>query len=219
MRTEHSNLTQCYDNVDWTSVSLPTANVDHAYHMRSSLSLPLDAESLRFSAGNTNITHGHFEVSATAPAGSTEAIVDVDAFYDSPEVFDNMTMCRIHDDTWDGRDTWGLSIFVWSFIFRQRQWLTKYSLQGSRGDMRAPPLRLHVHLRLPAASGIPVQLGWLTTFLPNFSHTLHNLTAAAFFELVSLQGSRGPILAEVCLSRYSITYGVLTGGLSTTVCQ
>lgn len=84
------------------------------YHKRASLQLPLNAESLRFSA-NTSLAYGNFEISATAPAGSNKAIVDVDVFYNSSEAFDALTMCRIYEGDWDGRETWGMSIFVRSF--------------------------------------------------------------------------------------------------------
>ena len=90
------------------------------YHRRASLKLPLNAESLRFSA-DTNLAYGNFEISVTAPAGSSKAIVDVDVFYNSSEAFDALTMCRIYEDDWDGRETWGLSIFVRSFTVSRRE--------------------------------------------------------------------------------------------------
>ena len=106
-----SLLPHCYDNINWTSAAPPAADVDGEYHKRAKLSLPLDAKTFMFDAVETNLTYGHFEVSATAPAGSTEAIVEVEASYNSPQAFANMTTCRIRRHSREGH-TWGLGIFV-----------------------------------------------------------------------------------------------------------
>ena len=97
--------------VKWTGVSSPVTDANSEYRMRTSLSLPLDAKTLAFNAAESNLTYGHFEVSATAPAGSTEAIVEVEVFYTSSEAFDKMNICCIHERTPEG-DTWGLGISV-----------------------------------------------------------------------------------------------------------
>ena len=79
--------------------------------MKTSLSFPLDAETLMFNAEETDLTYGHFEVSATAPVDATEAVVEVEVFYSSSESFDEINICGIHHLTPEG-DTWGLDIFV-----------------------------------------------------------------------------------------------------------
>ena len=79
--------------------------------MKTSLSFPLDAETLMFNAAETNLTYGHFEVSATAPVDATEAVVEVEVFYSSSEAFDKMNLCGIHQPSPEG-DTWGLAISV-----------------------------------------------------------------------------------------------------------
>ena len=89
--------------------------------MRTRLSLPLDAETLVFNAVETNLTYGHFEVSATAPADSTEAVVEVEVFYSSSEAFDEMNICGIHQPSPEG-DTWGLAIFVSQLPHVERPW-------------------------------------------------------------------------------------------------
>ena len=113
-QSERSDPSKCYDIVKWIMAAPGNAAGNSMYHKRASLRLPLDAESLRFIA-NTSLAYGHFEISATAPAGSNKAIVDVDVFYNSSEAFDALTMCRIYEDNWDDRKTWGLGIFVRSF--------------------------------------------------------------------------------------------------------
>ena len=189
--------------------------MNDVYHMRTSLSLPLDAETLVFNAAETNLTYGRFEVSATAPQGSTEAIVEVEVFYTSPEAFNNVTMCGIHNPTGLEGDTWGLGIFVSELPrMRERPWRLCLALQGSRGDAETRPLRVHIHLRLPAPGRAPAQLGRLKTDLPHFSQTLHNLTATAFLEELSLHGSHGPVFSEVRAQYASGSRVVLTGSMS-----
>ena len=67
--------------------------------MRTRLSLPLDAETLVFNAAETNLTYGHFKVSATAPVDSTEAVVEVEVFYNPSEGFDKVNICGNHHST------------------------------------------------------------------------------------------------------------------------
>ena len=196
----------------WTRVSSPATDVKGEYHMRTSLNLPLDAKTLVFNAAETNLIYGHFEVSATAPQGSTEAIVEVEVFYTSPKAFDNVTMCDIHYFTSAG-DTWGLGIFVSKLPRLERAWPSCMTLQGSQGDAKTRSLRAHIHLRLPAPGGALAQLGRLRTNLPHFSQTLHNLTAAAFLEELSLYGSHGSIFSEVCVRHASGSCVILTGSM------
>ena len=168
-----------------------------------------------FNALDTNLTYGHFEVSATAPVDSTQAIVEVEVFYTSPEAFNNVTMCSTHHPSELDGDTWGLGIFV-SELSRlpARAWPLCLALQGSRGDTETTPLRVHIHLRLPASGPAPAQLGRLKTYLPHFSHNLHDLTAAASFEALLLSGFYGPIFSEVCARHARGSYVTLKGSIS-----
>ena len=61
------------------------------------------------------------------------------------------------------------------------------------------PLRVEIHLRLPApaAVGEPLKLAGLKTDLPRFAHRLHNLTGSVAFAHVRLETRDAPIAADV----------------------
>lgn len=106
------NSSQCSDSVTkWIGVATPTLDGGYNHHSKAEFRVPLSAPSLMFSA-NSSIVYRHFELSATAPADSAEAIVDVEASHDSVEAFEAVTACPIHDRNWDGWETWGIGIFV-----------------------------------------------------------------------------------------------------------
>ena len=75
-------------------------------HKQARLTLPLTANWLSFIAEG-DFPLGIFEVSATAPQESEEAIVDVDVTYEALS-FRDMKVCRLRY----GHYGWGLGIFV-----------------------------------------------------------------------------------------------------------
>ena len=101
----HHNVSMCHDAVTWTTPSqlLPK----RPYHKVAAFDLPLDAQELLFYADSQGFARGFFDVSLTAPEGSTAAVVDLEVFHEKPDVLEEATICRIGQN-----GTWGFGIFV-----------------------------------------------------------------------------------------------------------
>ena len=92
--------------MNWTAQSVDQNRTSLRYYRNTTLSLPLDASWFSF-VSEGPLAHGTFEVSPTAPRGSTEAVVDIDVSYNQVNAMNGLTTCL----TRSGAE-WGLGIFV-----------------------------------------------------------------------------------------------------------
>ena len=97
--------------LDWSAPVTLTNDGRPQFYKSTNTSLPLSQKELYFLAEGS-LASGTFEVSATAPHDATEAIVEIGVSTYHPELFDDMTTCRMHSS-----DSWGFGIFVRLYIF------------------------------------------------------------------------------------------------------
>ena len=103
MRQVHEGPSKCKEVLRLKSVD---DYAEYERRMTAITHLPLDAKELYFLAEGS-LAHGTFEVSPTAPANSTNAVVEVDVFYKLQESLNDLSLCTIHRE-----GTWGVGIFV-----------------------------------------------------------------------------------------------------------
>ena len=101
----------CHESINWTIPPSGNRAWWATRRKEARIALPLDAEWLSFIAEG-GFALGTFQVSPTAPQGSSEAVVDVGVSYDASEAFADMKTCKLRF----GPSDWGLGIFVSLFL-------------------------------------------------------------------------------------------------------
>ncbi|KAI0753380.1 hypothetical protein C8Q80DRAFT_1249886 [Daedaleopsis nitida] len=168
-------LSQCWDPVNWTSTT--DLSGESPYRARTTLTLPLSAKELLFTADGA-LQYGDFEVSQDVDVLSENVFVDIDVAFQHPDALSEATVCRTHAN----EGTWGLGIFTphWTAPHLDRS------------------LRFHIHLRLPTATlREPLKVNSLSTRLPQFSHRLPELIDSVHFDSIKLKSQNAPIIVDV----------------------
>ncbi|KAI0827710.1 hypothetical protein BC628DRAFT_1409631 [Trametes gibbosa] len=187
----------CSETVNWQFDAVQ-ANWDWPYHAHASLSLPVDAEELLFSAEGP-LAHGVFEVSQSHHTGK-DVLIDIDVAYRLEAALGSATVCHLNPS--DNRHGLG--------IFTERWQHPEFKKQ----------LRFHVHVLLPATEhGAPRTINAFNTHLPQFTHHLHELADTVVFESIDLSATNAGIRADslnAIFGRLRSSNGKIEGTYNTT---
>ncbi|TBU46676.1 hypothetical protein BD309DRAFT_596987 [Dichomitus squalens] len=188
------------DGVEIITLSLSPHRERGQYHARGTTRFPIaEVDTLHFVSGGVHCS-GFFEVTQSGDPGAEEFVVNIDAFFRAADALNEVLVRRLHP----AQGEYGVGV---------------YTGDGPNALNRDKAVRFRVQLRLPApdyVTAVPLRIQGLSTFMPLFSHHLHELARSVFFGQVALNTSDASIETE-SLAGENVSFVTVNGGVRGTL--